>query len=120
MVNRGWPRAVRLSRRSDFVDVQDQGVRVSTRHLLFRYRVAGDPARFGLTVSRKVGVAVVRNRVKRWLRESLRHRRAALLAGDLVVIAKGSAADAGFEALDRDVAFALDRLSQPSRPREST
>ena len=51
-----------------------------------------DP-RIGLTVSRKVGNAVVRNRVKRRIREWFRRSRAAVPAGtETVVIARASAA----------------------------
>lgn len=46
-------------------------------------------SRLGITVSRKVGGAVVRNRVKRMLREIFRYNRAALAASlDLIVVAR--------------------------------
>jgi ribonuclease P protein component len=48
-------------------------------------------ARVGITVSSKVGGAVVRNRVKRKLREAIRHEIATLPAVDLVLIARSSA-----------------------------
>jgi ribonuclease P protein component len=50
-------------------------------------------ARLGLTVSRKVSPkAVVRNRLKRLIRESFRHHRPALAGLDLVVVARPPAA----------------------------
>jgi ribonuclease P protein component len=49
--------------------------------------------RLGLTVSRQVGGAVVRNRLKRWIREWFREARRHLVPGtDLVVIARRGAA----------------------------
>ncbi len=68
-------------------------------------------ARFGLTVSRKVGNSVVRNRVKRWLREALRRRAAAVAPVDVVVIALPSAAEAGLSALSSDLDRGLKRLA---------
>ena len=53
---------------------------------------AGILARVGITVSSKVGVAVVRNRVKRKLREAVRHEIHGLPAIDLVLTARPSAA----------------------------
>lgn len=75
-------------------------------------------SRFGLTVSRKVGNAVCRNRVKRWLREGIRHERAQLRgAWDVVVIAHPSAAGVGAVGLREQIARAFAALnSQGQRP----
>jgi ribonuclease P protein component len=58
------------------------------------YRFREGPARVGLTVSSQVGNAVVRNRVKRLLREAVRHERASLPQVDLVIVARASSVQA--------------------------
>lgn len=72
---------------------------------------AGEP-RLGMTVSRKVGKAVVRQRIKRRLREIFRRwpGRAELGAVDVVVHVKPPAARADFEALRREVERSLSSL----------
>jgi len=71
----------------------------------------GQISRFGMAVSRKVGMSVVRNRVKRWLREAIRRHRAEL-AGcwDVVLVAHPSAARAGAEVLAGEFVRALARI----------
>ena len=58
--------------------------------------------RVGVTVSKKLGKAVVRNRVRRRLREVYRLHESRFLPGwDIVVVARGRAVDASFSDLTR-------------------
>ena len=94
----------RLSRSRDFDAVYRHGRSVSTRFLVL-YSFARDddgPPRIGFAIPRGIGTAVVRNRVKRQLREAWRARLDDLPAGrDFVLIARPGLADAaearGFE-----------------------
>lgn len=93
-----FPKAVRLRRRPEFLRVQEQGFKISAECVLVLV-LPNDRAdgltRAGFTVSSKVGNAVVRNRIRRRLRELYRTRRAQLPEGlDLVFIARNSAATA--------------------------
>jgi ribonuclease P protein component len=66
-----------------------------------------DRTRVGITVSGRVGKAVVRNRIRRRLREALRARLPRLLAGrDVLVIARPASAQATWAELNE----ALDTL----------
>jgi ribonuclease P protein component len=76
---------------------------------------ASTTLRFGLVVSRKVGNAVVRNRVKRWLREALRRQLPSWSPGDHAIIARPRAALAGLRALETELVAASRRLSRSSR-----
>jgi ribonuclease P protein component len=72
---------------------------------------AGDPAKVGFVVSRAVGSAVVRNRVKRRLRELMRRRVASLPGGSLLVLrAHPAAAGARQADLAADLDLVIGRL----------
>lgn len=72
------------------------------------------PARFGFTVTKKIGNAVVRNRVKRRLREAVRLQAPALaVAGyDYILIARSGILQRDFSVLEQDVRYALKKASR--------
>jgi ribonuclease P protein component len=61
-------------------------------------------SRFGFSVSKRVGKAVVRNRVKRLLREATSARETLVVPGqDLVFVARGPMGEAGYREVDQAV-----------------
>jgi ribonuclease P protein component len=96
----GFPKTARLRRRPEYLSVKAAGKSFAEGPLAASFRVPAGPGmsragpRVGLTVSSKVGGAVVRNRVKRRLREAVRHELSRLPAVELVIVARQSAVDA--------------------------
>jgi len=81
----------RITRSADFDRVYRSGRSHANRLLVVHTFPRGDdePSRLGLSVSRKVGGAVERNRVKRLIREAFADRGEALSSGqDIVVVAR--------------------------------
>ena len=112
----GFPKAVRIRRRREYLALARTARRRHTPHFVVLCERSDGATRLGVTVSRKVGDAVTRNRVKRRVREVFRRDPQRLLPNhDVVVIAKPGA---GMLALT-DVAAELGAavVERAARPR---
>lgn len=98
----GLPRAHRLTRRQDFQRLYGSGRKYVHRLAVF-YVLPSETTKVGLTVSKRVGNAVQRNRVKRRLREALRRHLNEIPAIELAVVARGGLASAPFAACEAAV-----------------
>ena len=101
MHQNGLPQHLRIRRRAEFVACYERGRRLHTEQFLVFVLSGNCPglaARTGMAVSRKVGNAVVRNRVKRLLREFYRlHRSDLPTEADIVTVAKKHAGEAALD-----------------------
>jgi len=104
-----FPRSEHLLRRADFERVYKQGRRHFAAHMTFFYLKSPQDtgARVGFTVSRALGGAVERNRMKRRLREAVRLQRLTSgLGADVVINPKKTLLTAEFKDLMDEVARA--------------
>ncbi len=110
----------RLRKRREFLAVQRGGRKLHLRDLLVFVRpVASGRTRVGVTVTKKVGNAVERNRVKRLVREVYRRNKARLPDGlDIVFVAKNSVVRAGYHDLGRQLGTLARQLKAAARGRE--
>lgn len=118
-----FPRECRLLRRADFEAAYRNGRRSASRQfVIFAWRRAVDaksPARFGVSVKRALGKAVKRNRIRRRIREILRHCRAELPGGwDFVIHPRASVATHAFAALATELTELLRRASAAPKSSE--
>jgi ribonuclease P protein component len=105
-------RTDRLLRPREFQHVTRHGRRASVRGFVVFAAAPATPRaagiRLGITVSRRVGRAVVRNRIKRRVREWFRRERGHLADGvDIVVIARAAAAELGWRESIRELETGL-------------
>jgi ribonuclease P protein component len=100
-----YPREARLVRRGEFDAVYRAGKRRSSSHFTVFFRANELPqSRFGFSIKKALGGAVVRNRIRRRLREVVRCHRLEIPAGwDIVIHLKSSVARAEFAALTADL-----------------
>ena len=120
---RAFPKHLRLLRRSDFRRVYEEGERRSAPLCALFFRANGlRETRLGITAPGRLGSSVVRNRVKRRLREVFRLNRASIPAGwDIVLNPRPAVAQRPFESLQREILRLFPRqppgVSEEVRPR---
>ncbi|HVH50354.1 MAG TPA: ribonuclease P protein component [Candidatus Bathyarchaeia archaeon] len=100
-----YPRSARIVRKADFDAVYRNGKRRSSSHFTV-FLKANDLAesRFGFSIKRALGGAVVRNRIRRRIRELVRLHRKEISAGwDFVIHPKANVEHAAFPALESEL-----------------
>jgi len=103
-----FSRLERIRKKTDFTTIYAKGVRFHTQHftVITHWNSLGT-RRLGLTVNRKVGTAVQRNRIKRLLREFFRLNKERLPnSEDIIIIARPSVTSLTYE----DILLELDSL----------
>jgi ribonuclease P protein component len=116
------PKRYRLTRSQDFARVRRLG-RSSGSPLLALYvlRTRSPEVRVGFSVSKRVGKATCRNRVKRLLREVVRHQLAIIHPGqDLVFIARPASAEATHGEIKEAVLYLLRKSGAALQPARTT
>jgi len=107
----------RLRRRADFLAVAG-AARTACPAFVIQRRIRKDdgPVRVGFTVSKKVGTATERNRVRRRLRELVKSAGALSMRphSDYVLVGRRGALHRGFAIMLEELRLALHRLDRPS------
>ena len=95
----------KVKKRRDFTRVYQRGKSVSAKDLILCYKKNKlDVYRVGFTVSKKVGNAVIRNRVRRRLKEIVRLHPDFFAAGvDYIIVAKATAALASYREMEKEL-----------------
>jgi len=118
---RSFPACARVKRQQDFDAVYARGRRLSSATMVviaLENELAHN--RLGLSVSRKMGGAPQRNRIKRRVREVFRAKRGDWPQGyDLVVIPRAGFPDSLAE-VEAQLEALIKRLSDPGRVRETS
>jgi ribonuclease P protein component len=112
-----------MTRRADYL-AANKGQRVPMPGfvLLVRDRKDGDPAlRLGITITKKVGGAVIRNRMKRRFRQIARTLlpEIGIAGADHVLIGRGGGIERDFDALKAEFVKALGKAARQVQPKQN-
>ena len=103
-----FPRRYRLGSNKNYRYVYRRGKSYPSKSLVLVY-LRGKELKIGFSVSGKVGNAVTRNRIRRYMREDARQLRAHLRGGKYIFVARTSASRADHELLTREMRCVLSR-----------
>ena len=99
-----FPAQNRIKKRTDFVALRTHGRRLRTPHFYIQIIVKNEGLRLGVTVTKRIGNAVERNRVKRLVREFFRLNFDRLpSAADISVVARRDAASLNLAAVTEEL-----------------
>ncbi len=103
-----------MTKRRDFELVFKEGINSAAKYFIIYVKKNGlTYNRLGLSVSKKIGKAVARNRIKRLLREAIRKVSEKIpLNYDFIVIAKKSSSEAKLEDIVRDMRKSLEKIKE--------
>ena len=106
--------SLRLRKREDFDRIYKGGARHSSANLMVIFlAAAGDGSRVGFTAGKALGGAVVRNRIRRRLREAVRrHLQELRIPADVVFHPRKSVLRAEFSQLEAEVTRAFAAISK--------
>lgn len=102
-------KTVSMKYNRDFKRLYAKGKSLCAGYLVMYYKkVNKQENTLGITVTKKLGKAVVRNRIRRLIRESYRLKEADITGGYYIVfVARGKSVGASFDQISRDMSFLL-------------
>ncbi len=101
----------KLRNTKEFTNVYKRGKSVVTKNIVMYYKKNGKNInRLGISVSKKVGKAVVRNRAKRLIKEAFRYNKDIKLGYDLVFVARVRIKFANMNIVKRDMNYLIRKL----------
>lgn len=110
-MNYSYLKEDRIRTPGDYKIVKKMGCKLYTPHfvLFIRKNGLGRP-RLGVTVSRRVGNAVTRNRVKRYIKEFFRNNKFKLNNNDYSIIARNSAQILLYDDINKELSIIIDNM----------
>ncbi len=104
----GFGRCYSLGRNKNYRFVYRRGKSTPSRNIVLVH-LKGRDLKIGFSVSGKVGNAVTRNRLRRWLREDVRKLRSRLKCGKYIFVARPSMKEVSHEAVTNEIIALLER-----------
>ena len=99
-----FPKRARLRKRESFIELQKKGLLFCGKYLLIQWKKTENPIpRLGITVTKKYGSSVKRNRAKRLIREAFRLQASSCSHVDFNVKPKHAVQEASLEDIQRDL-----------------